>query len=164
MKQKLIWIFIFTLAMGYTASAQDYKTGVGLRLGPSYGLSVKHFVKSNAALEGLLYTRRGGFALTGLYEFHGVAFQTAGLKYYVGGGAHIGSWDGYRNYSWYNGKNGDRDGRYTTFGLDFIIGLEYTFREAPFSLSLDWKPAINLSNYGGYWGDDVGLTIRYTFK
>lgn len=161
MRSKLFVITFLLLAMGFTAKAQDYKTGLGLRIGPSYGITVKHFIKSNAALEGLLNTRRGGFSLTGLYEFHGVAFQTEGLKYYIGGGAHIGFWDASRNYSWYNG---DRDGTYTTFGIDGIIGLEYTFAEVPISLSLDWKPAINLFNYSGFWGDDVGLSIRYAFK
>ncbi|HBZ20540.1 MAG TPA: hypothetical protein DEO60_05385, partial [Bacteroidales bacterium] len=54
-------IFIYAFA-----SAQDYKTGVGLRLGFSNGLTIKHFVSQRSALEGLLSTRWRGFELTGL--------------------------------------------------------------------------------------------------
>lgn len=47
-----------------------YTTGLGLRGGYTSGISIKHFVRSNAALEGILGTRWEGFSLTGLYEWH----------------------------------------------------------------------------------------------
>lgn len=160
---KVRYLFIFLLFFGYsTIQAQDYNTAVGLRIGPSYGITVKHFIKSNAAIEGILQTRRGGFNLIGLYEFHGTAFQTRGLKYYIGGGAHIGNWNGRNGYPWY--RNRDEDSDFIALGVDGIIGLEYTFVDAPINLALDWKPAINLIEHSGFWGDELAFTIRFAFK
>jgi len=155
----LVLLLFFTLSK---LQAQDYQTALGLRIGPSYGITVKHFLKSNAAIEGILQTRRGGFNLIGLYEFHGTAFQTRGLKYFIGGGAHIGNWDGKNGYPWYSNK--DDDGNFIAFGIDGIIGLEYTFIDAPVNLALDWKPAFNLIEHTGFWGDELAFTVRFTFK
>ncbi len=64
---------LFTLTLITTSLfsySQDYTTGIGLRGGPSNGLTVKHFISQKAALEGILTTRWGGFGLTGLYEIN----------------------------------------------------------------------------------------------
>jgi len=144
-------IFIVTIA-----SAQDYKTGVGLRGGLSSGLTIKHFISSNKAIEGLIATRWQGLELTGLYEVHNNAFDVDRLNWYYGGGAHLGFWDG--NSSWGNlGQN------YTVLGIDGILGIEYNFSEAPINIGLDWKPAFNLTGYSGFWGDGGALSIRYIF-
>ena len=96
-------ILTFTLALFITAlaSAQDYDTGVGLRLGFSNGLTVKHFLSQRSAVEGLLSTRWHGFELTGLYEVHDNAFDVDRLNWYFGGGGHIGFWNGdYTSSRW----------------------------------------------------------------
>jgi hypothetical protein len=41
--------------------------------------------------------------------------------------------------------------------------LEYNFKEIPFNLSLDWKPALNLVGSSGFWGDGGAISIRYIF-
>lgn len=154
-------ILTFTLALFITAfaSAQDYDTGVGLRLGFSNGLSVKHFLSQRSAVEGLLSTRWHGFELTGLYEIHDNAFDVDRLNWYFGGGGHIGFWNGDYTYS----RWGDEGRNYTVIGIDGILGIEYNFSEFPVNISLDWKPAFNLSGYSGFWGDGGALTIRYIF-
>jgi len=150
----------FALGFGSQAFAQDYQTGVGLRLGVSNGLSVKHFVSDRAAVEGLLHTRWRGLMITGLYEVHQDIQDAPGLRWFYGGGAHIGTWDGKRGHpDWRHNHNG-----YTVFGIDGIIGLDYTFASAPINLSLDYKPAFNLTNDVGFWGDEVALSIRIAFK
>jgi hypothetical protein len=75
------------------SQAQDYKTAVGLKFGGyENGFSVKHFMDDQGtALEGILGIRSHGAVLTGLYELHQPAFNTAGLKFYYGFGAHLGS-------------------------------------------------------------------------
>jgi hypothetical protein len=154
-------ILTFTLALFITAlaSAQDYDTGVGLRLGFSNGLSVKHFLSQRSAVEGLLSTRWHGFELTGLYEVHDNAFDVDRLNWYFGGGAHIGFWNGdYTHSRW-----GDEGSNYTVIGIDGILGIEYNFSEFPVNISLDWKPAFNLSGYSGFWGDGGALSVRYIF-
>ncbi len=150
-------IFItFTLAISIVAlaSAQDYKTGVGLRGGFSQGLTLKHFVGEKSALDGLLTTRWGGFEITGLYEIHNQAFDVEHLNWYYGFGAHIGSYNA-SNVSW--GTSG------IIIGIDGILGMEYSFSEAPINVGIDWKPAFNLVGNSHFWGDGGALSIRYIF-
>jgi len=154
--RKTILTLVLAFSIVTLASAQEYKTGVGLRGGFSQGLTIKHFLGDKAAVEGLLTTRWGGFEITGLYEIHNTAFEVDRLKWYYGGGAHIGLWDG--NRSW-----GTLGTSYTVIGLDGILGIEYSFSEAPINIGLDWKPAINLVGYSGFWADGGALSIRYIF-
>lgn len=154
-------VLTLTLVIFFTAfiSAQDYNTGVGLRLGFSNGLTVKHFVSRKSAFEGLLSTRWRGFELTGLYEVHDNAFDVNRLNWYFGGGAHVGFWNGDYTY----GRWGREGYNYVVVGIDGILGIEYNFSEFPINISLDWKPAFNLTGYSGFWGDGGALSIRYIF-
>ncbi|HDR51762.1 MAG TPA: hypothetical protein ENN90_09135 [Mariniphaga anaerophila] len=154
-KLKLAFTLFFAIAMA--ANAQDYNTGIGVRGGLSNGLTVKHFIGSNTALEGILSTRWQGFNITGLYEIHANAFDTPRLNWYYGFGGHIGFWDGYKGHPWFN------DGTYTIIGIDGIIGIEYNIEPIPFNISLDWKPGFNIIGYTGFWGDELALSIRYIF-
>ncbi len=154
--KKLFFAFILLLATTLISNAQDYSTGIGFRGGLSNGLTVKHFISSENAVEGILSTRWQGFNITGLYEIHNQAFDTPGLKWYYGFGGHIGFWNAHN--PWFNDR-----GNYTVVGVDGIIGLEYSFAEVPINLGLDWKPGLNLIGYTGFWGDEVALSIRYIF-
>ena len=80
--KKIILTFTLVIFLSAFASAQDYNTGVGLRLGFSNGLTVKHFVSQRSAFEGILSTRWRGFELTGLYEVHNNAFDVTRLNWY----------------------------------------------------------------------------------
>ncbi|MGK7396528.1 MAG: hypothetical protein ACNS62_18255 [Candidatus Cyclobacteriaceae bacterium M3_2C_046] len=140
--------------------AQDYQTGLGLRLGTSNGITIKHFVNSNAALEGQLTGRWRGVTITGLYVVQNPAFDTPGFSWFFGGGAHIGFYNNYRDHPWFK----DDYHNDTVMGVDLILGLEYTFTEAPITLGLDWKPEVNLIGYQGFWGEEFGLSIRYNFN
>jgi hypothetical protein len=154
--RKGIITLIMVMSVLALANAQDYKTGIGIRAGFSSGLTIKHFVSSNDAFEGLLTTRWQGFDITGLYEIHNQAFDVKNLKWYYGGGAHLGFYNG--NYvTW--GRSGSA---YTVVGIDGIIGLEYTFDELPINIGIDWKPALNLIGYTGLWSEG-GISVRYVF-
>lgn len=137
------------------ATGYAYKTAVGFKFQPS-AVSIKHFVKSNAAIEGLGYFWRNGFRATGLYEWHGNINGAAGLKWYVGGGAHIDSWN-----DKYRGEY-HPDGR-AAAGMDAVLGLDYKFKGAPINLSLDWQPSITFigANYSS--ADWVGVAIRFAW-
>ena len=88
---------ILTLAFAgvfLSASSQDYHTGIGLRLGGlNSGLTVKHFVNSNSAIEGILGFGYKHFLITGLYEKQTPIADAPGLAWYYGGGAHLGDPD-----------------------------------------------------------------------
>lgn len=156
MKKVFLASTLFLLVV-LSANAQDYNTGIGVRGGLSNGLTVKHFIESDRAIEGLLSSRWRGFNITGLYEIHAQAFDTPRLNWYYGFGGHIGFWDGYKDHPWFN------DGTYTIIGIDGIIGIEYNIEPIPFNISLDWKPGFNIIGYTGFWGDELALSIRYIF-
>ena len=147
------------LTLGSEATAQDYRSAVGLRFGTSNGLSVKHFLSEQAALEGILHTRWRGLLITGLYEFHQDLNDVPGLRWFYGGGAHIGTWNANRG----NPRWGDRGEAHTVVGIDGIVGLDYKFDRAPVNLSLDYKPAFNISSDVGFWADELALSLRFTF-
>lgn len=156
MKKFILATSILILTV-FATNAQSYDTGIGLRGGLYNGLTVKHFVSSDAAVEGILSTRWGGFNVTILYEMHKIAFDTPGLYWFYGFGGHIGFWDG-NNNPWFN----DND-NYTVFGIDGIIGMEYVFEDIPFTIGLDWKPAINLAGNSNFLADGGALSLRYIF-
>lgn len=158
MKKFILATFLFVAATSFSFAQQSYSTGIGLRGGLASGVTVKHFISDKAALEGILSTRWRGVVITGLYEIQQTAFDTPGLYWYYGVGAHAGFWGNYVGHPWF-----DDDASYTVLGIDGIIGLEYAFAEIPFNISLDWKPAINITGYSGFWGDGGALSIRYIF-
>ncbi|RIH64070.1 hypothetical protein D1164_16010 [Mariniphaga sediminis] len=155
MKKVFLASTLFLLVV-LSANAQDYNTGIGVRGGLSNGLTVKHFIESDRAIEGLLSSRWRGFNITGLYEIHAQAFDTPRLNWYYGFGGHIGFWDGYDDHPWF-----DDNDNYTVVGIDGIIGIEYNIEPIPFNISLDWKPGFNIIGYTGFWGDEIALSVRF---
>jgi len=149
--KKLFFVVLIALFLGLKSNAQDYNTGIGLRGGWASGLTIKHFMHGNKAVEGIFDSRWHGFSVTGLYEVHHQAFEVNRLNWYYGIGAHIGFW----NY------NDNRN--YTVIGIDAILGLEYNFEEIPFNIGIDWKPAFNLTDSSGFWGDGGAISLRYIF-
>jgi hypothetical protein len=155
MKKLLLILFI----SGFSAllAGQDYKTSLGLRGGLPYGLTVKHFVSKTNALEGILASSFGGFVITGLYENEHWMGQYPGLNWYWGAGAHAGFWDA--------GKNPNLPDTYTgsVVGVDFVVGMEYTFDEIPLNLAIDLLPTFNLLGSVGWGGINGAVSIRYVF-
>ncbi len=140
-----------------SAQKREYGTAIGFRAGLSQGITVKHFFDRTNAFEGLFTTKWQGIEFSGLYEMHIFnSFDVDHLYWYYGFGGHMGFFEG-DNVSW--GTAGEQ---YVAIGADAIIGLEYTFTEAPISLSLDFKPGFNFIGYVGFWYDGA-LSIRYTF-
>ncbi|MDY0201471.1 MAG: hypothetical protein WC951_10685 [Bacteroidales bacterium] len=143
----------------FISNAQDYNTGIGLRGGFSNGVTIKHFLTSNTAFEGIISSRWRGLEVTGLYEIHGRAFNAERLKWFVGFGGHVGFWNGNYTYKYW----GDTGTSYTVVGLDGILGLEYSFTEVPINIGIDWKPAFNFYGHTGFWADGGAISIRYIF-
>ena len=158
---------------GNYASA-SYNTGIGIRSGGwESGLSVKHFIKNNTAIEGILTTgwRYRGNRIIGLYEIQKPLSRVQGLYFFYGVGGHIGSYD-----EEYWGKSECKGGYYTingrryscdqnrlVIGIDGIIGLEYLFQEIPISAGLDLKPFADIIGWGGSHFGDFAFTVRYAF-
>ncbi len=162
MKKTITAAILLFLIMAQTALSQSkgssYKTALGVKFYPGGAITLKHFTKSNTAIEGLAYFWGDGFRLTGLYEFHGNIEGAKGLKWYVGPGAHVGFWN---NSYWKRRYPGYRSE--TLFGIDGVLGLDYKFKGAPINMSVDWQPSFEFGDYGGFNGNWGGFAIRYTF-
>jgi hypothetical protein len=152
-------LLMATVIMGLSTFAysqnlsSDYRTGLGFKVHwyRSGSITIKHFLKEQAALEGLVQFWRDGVNFTVLYEFHGDIAGAQGLKWYVGPGGHIG---------FYNDKyEGSDDGAF--FGFDGVLGLDYKFRGAPINLSLDVAPGIDIPSGDFYVSG--GFAMRFTF-
>jgi hypothetical protein len=75
-------LVVLSLCLSTVLFGQDYQTAVGVRGGFGYGVTVKHFINSQDALEGILSSRWQGLLVTGLYERHADAFNTKGLFWF----------------------------------------------------------------------------------
>jgi hypothetical protein len=166
MKKQLLAVAAIFLISVSTASAQEnvtsqsYKTALGVKFYPG-AVTIKHFIKPNAALEGIGTFWNRGARFTGLYEFHGDINGAPGLKWYVGPGAHIGF---YNDKSYYKGYYYNRysDGGISV-GVDGVLGLDYKFKGAPINVSLDWQPSFEFGDFSGFNGNWGGFAIRYVF-
>ncbi|PLW90134.1 MAG: hypothetical protein C0154_07980, partial [Mucilaginibacter sp.] len=122
--------------------AQDYKTAVGLKFGGyENGPSIKYFMNEGTALEGIIGLRSHGVVFSGLYELHQPAFNTSGLKFYYGFGAHLGS-VGSGVYKRFGGDDKIYNDSHLLLGADAVLGLEYKIAEAPIAISLDLNPRV----------------------
>lgn len=95
------------------------------------------------------------------YLAHKDISQLKGLQWYVGIGGQVRTHTYY--YQYYD--NYWRDERFTrfSFGLDGIIGLEYTFEELPLTLGLDINLYIEALPDPFFILGQGGLAIRYNF-
>lgn len=170
MKTTLLRILTFSLLTlsATVASAQGYKTGVGLRLsGWNSGITLKQSVGGNSAIEGIVALQYNSIILTALYEKHTPFPSAEGLTWFFGGGAHVGFYnDGY-DYYYFNYRGNkvyvdkDNGSSSTGFGADFIIGLAYKFKKAPVELSVDAKPFVDfVDGINSNW--DGALSVRFT--
>ena len=160
MKLKTFFIAAILLAITTTISAQNYRTAIGGRVGFFNGISVKHFLDRNNAVEGIMSFRWDGVIITGLYEWQNPLPNARGFEYYLGVGGHIGVFD---DYKW--PKKEYRDGDSSTIvGFDLVLGLEYTFSQAPFTIGLDYKPAFNFIGDNHIWADGFALNLRFNFN
>jgi hypothetical protein len=137
-------------AQSKTINSSTYKTALGVKVWDGGGITFKHFLEANKAVELIGYFWSRGSRITGLYEIHGPISGATGLQWYIGPGVHLG---------FYNTKNGDG----VFAGLDGVLGLDYKFKGAPINMSLDWQPSFEFGNNRGFYGNWGGLGIRYTF-
>lgn len=157
---KKILLFGIIVITGIVAKAQNmgstYKTALGVKFYPG-GISLKHFMQPNKAIEGLGYFYDDGVRFTGLYEIHGDVKGAEGLRWYVGPGGHIGFW----NDTWKRDHPGKNDG--IIIGIDGVVGLDYKIKGAPINLSIDWQPSFTFVGYNYFEGGWGGLGVRFTF-
>ncbi len=94
----ILFFISTTQAQSKTTNSSSYKTALGVKVWDGGGISFKHFLDGNNAVELIGYFYNRGSRITGLYEIHGPINGATGLKWYIGPGAHLG---------FYNNKYGD---------------------------------------------------------
>lgn len=160
---------ILLMLISLRGYAQPYETGIGFRLGGiSSGITVKHYINMNSALEGIAGFGRHSLLITGLYEKHQLFPNAEGLTWFYGGGAHIGFFNKDYGYDYFYYKSHgnkvyvvEHADAGVSFGGDFIIGLDYKFKNAPVNIAIDIKPFIDiLPGFYGYW--EGAFTFRFT--
>ncbi len=183
--KKIIALFFSAGIISFAATAQEntyaqthpgntydynYNTAIGVRLGGlTSGLTIKHFTNPTTALEGILSFGHRSFVVTGLYEKQYDIASAPGLDWLYGIGGHVGffRYGGYYYWVAYD----DRGRVYyvnapgntaAVAGIDFILGLDYKFPNAPFNLGLDLKPFVDFYN-GAYGFFDGALSVRFAF-
>ena len=148
--QKSICLLALLTIISIAATAQSYTTAAGIRLGPntaaiSPGLTIKHFISDNTALEGIVGINNG-LGICALYEKHFGINAVENLQWYAGGGGYA----AFRNKT-------------SSIGVAGIIGLDYKFDQIPLNISLDWKPELNIISKVGFEASAVGVSARFTF-
>jgi hypothetical protein len=169
MKKVFIAFAIVAAFSTMTASAQrvqnvssGYTTALGLKLwGDGAGVTIKHFIAPNQAMEGIGYVWNGGARISGLYEFHFDFADAPGLKWYVGPGAHVGFYNNHYYDRYY--PNDPYPATQAFVGIDGVIGMDYKFTGVPINLSIDWQPAFEFGDNRGFVGTWGGIGVRYTF-
>ena len=93
--KKIVFAFLLVAGIGLlnSASAQVYKTGLGIRLSSAQAMvnnsvSIKHFVNEKVAIEGLL-SFGDPLAIGALVEIH-KPLASQGLSWFYGGGGYLG--------------------------------------------------------------------------
>jgi hypothetical protein len=159
--KKVIFASLLIAALGFasTASAQDYKTAVGVRLSNSSPLinnsiSLKHFLTENTAVEAL-FSFGDPLGLGALIEIH-KPLGDQGIRWFYGGGGYIAF---QKTYNTVKEKN-ETD---MFFGAQGVLGLDYKFANIPLNLSLDWKPELNIISDINFEPAAIGFTARFTF-
>lgn len=152
----ILTCFVFVAFQGH--AQYNYKTGVGLRGGYPFGITVNHFVSKSSAVEGVMSFGWGGFGVTALYKIHNPFPDIDGVKWYYGLGGHLATAKTEKHNPWSSNPGGK-----LFIGVDGIVGAEYVFADYPFSISLDVLPILNLVEDTYLWFN-AGLSVRYTFK
>ncbi|MGK2862478.1 MAG: hypothetical protein ACSLE0_11120 [Chitinophagaceae bacterium] len=155
----LLFFSILVQAQSRSANSTTYKTALGVKVWDGGGISLKHFFNSKDAGEFIGYFWKNGFRLTGLYEIHNPISGAPGLRWYIGPGLHVGT---YNNHHFHHNENHAHDS-HASIGVDGVLGLDYKFHRAPINLSLDWQPSFEFADGHGFSGSWGGLGIRYTF-
>ena len=151
-------------------SAQENIKQAGFRFGNTTGFTGRIITEDNFAFEGILGFRSGGLQLYGLFESRKPLYlnRVENMFLYFGAGAHLGfvRWNEYeQNYDPYHNYYDDDWHVGAAFGIDGMLGMEYSFVSAPISLAVDFKPFFEM--YGpflmrvNFW--DFGFHIRYNF-
>lgn len=137
----------------FVVKAQIYDVAVGFRAGFPTGLTYKQSMGNDLAFEGIIGVRNG-ITATALLEKHVPIFNDL-LLFYFGAGAHGGTFH----------NSLDRNAKTVSeFGVDGIVGVDFTFPDFPFNFSVDIKPSFALRDGDFKYLSYGALSLRYVLR
>lgn len=149
---KVVFIAILFISISGLSHAQE----LGIRFGSNWG--------NNAAIDAIFgagkYSRihadlsfGGGVSAEALWDFVYLPVGGDEFNWYAGVG--VSTFLGTSNKYDYNSS--------FQLGIPGEIGLEYQFRNAPLSLSIDWRPVFVLVQKTQLNAGEFGLNFRFVF-
>ncbi|MBS1609119.1 MAG: hypothetical protein JSS70_10255 [Bacteroidetes bacterium] len=180
---KFFLLVMFFAGIGFSALAQPYQKGIGLRISPgSYydiaAASYKFFISDPGAIELNL-----GFGLKSYYYYNGtlnsshakpfapsvsasyqhhfeIPVRGGGLYWFIGGGL-----VGYSAISSATDADGHKIYEGFGFGLFPTGGVDFKIPRIPLAVSADYRPTFFVTApnyYDGFYGTNFGVSARYT--
>lgn len=163
---RYIYISLVLLFFCTRGNAQNYMRDAGIKIDNRFIVSYRQFFYDDMALElSIGYIERGLY-LGGLREKFAPALTkySDNFRLYYGYGVHTGF--KYTNKHTFLGREYRYDWMFTpVFGMDGVLGLEYTFPEVPLLVSADIQPyfEFSLNRYFQLRLFDVSLSVKYRF-
>jgi hypothetical protein len=164
MQKKPVFIallLISTLIILPKAYSQSYGTALGLRFGNSdlnrtLGLTLQQRLKKGLTVEGIIQSDFSRNTTASILAERHIPIISKRFNFYYGAGLSVGSEESFVK----NKATKEIIHTYgnSTAGVDFIGGVEITLAGA--TVSLDYKPNINLSGREEFYRGQVGISAR----
>lgn len=150
MKKFILAVIIIATVGVSNVKAQDYQKSVGITLGPALGINASAFLSTTSSIEAQFTynTPYRAPMFTALYRYH-ISLED-NFNCYAGGGLNIGATSVGKYY----------DTKFA-FGIDPVVGVEYTFDNYPVAVAVDYAPAINI--WGKCIWNQLALKAKYIF-
>jgi hypothetical protein len=166
MSMRLIVSFILIITLGFKCFPQNYTRDFGIRFGKGFFVSYRQFYDEERAVEGFAGFSQNALRLCGFREYFKplAPIRSQNLRMVYGYGVHAGiSYTNrykifnqvyYHNWSWS-----------PQFGVDGIIGAEYTASEFPILITAAIQPFFeySLNNYFSLQPLNFIVVFKYRF-
>lgn len=157
MKTKFFTLVFALFLLANVGQAQDYKSSIGGKVGFGLVASYKYFMNDTKALDIFGGVHWAGSLMGGVnYSIHKDIESVEGLRWYYGFGGNFFSYGGTLGLAnWFE------------VGVSGNLGLEYTFKDIPLNISVDYVPTIvvfendDFNRFNRFRGDYGALTARY---
>lgn len=152
-KSGKIFFFLFFALFVNGFSQATYQISAGFRFGPTTGVTYKAFARNNVRYEIFIGSRIGtnNTFIYGMYDWNTNIANV--WTFFSGMGLHMGS------------KETEFEQNTFAMGINGALGVEYSFFRAPFNVSLEYKPQLDMMpSPSELWFDEFAISLRYVIR